>query len=246
MRRFVGLAVGRLLAPMIGPARADDKDAKAILDKAIKALGGEEKLGKAEVFSWKAKGTSSSTATTTSQQPGDRQGPRSLSAGSSATTSSRAWSSSTATRAGASSATTSMELEGDAARQREAERLPPGRPDHARAAQGQGLQGRGRRRGEGRRQAGRRPQGHRARRQGLHALFDKESGLPVKQVARVVGFQGEEYTQETTFADYKDFGGIKKATKVESQARRRAVPGQELTEFKVLDKVDADTFAEPK
>ena len=39
------------------PARADDGDAKSILDKAIKALGGEEKLSKAEAFSWKAKGT---------------------------------------------------------------------------------------------------------------------------------------------------------------------------------------------
>ena len=30
------------------PARAADGDAKAILDKAIKAMGGEEKLAKAE------------------------------------------------------------------------------------------------------------------------------------------------------------------------------------------------------
>ena len=45
--------------------------------------------------------------------------------------------------------------------------------------------------------------------------FDKESGLPVKQVAKVLGFQGQEYTAETTFADYKDFDGIKKATKIE-------------------------------
>src|SRR5262245_40310642 len=42
------------LAP---PVRADDKDVNAILDKAIKALGGEEKLKKAEAFAEKAKGT---------------------------------------------------------------------------------------------------------------------------------------------------------------------------------------------
>src|SRR5262249_54153280 len=46
--------------------------------------------------------------------------------------------------------------------------------------------------------------------------FDKENGLPVKLVARVVGFQGNEFTLETTYKDYKDFDGIKKATKVES------------------------------
>ena len=63
--------------------------------------------------------------------------------------------------------------------------------------------------------------------------FDKESGLPVKQVAKVIGFQGQEYTSETTYADYKDFGGIKKATKIVDQARRRAV--SELGSDRVQD-----------
>ena len=40
-----------------GPTRAADGDAKSILDKAIKALGGEEKLAKVEAYSWKSKGT---------------------------------------------------------------------------------------------------------------------------------------------------------------------------------------------
>ena len=49
--------------------------------------------------------------------------------------------------------------------------------------------------------------------------FDKESGLPVKLVATVAGFgNGEDFSQETTYKDYKDFDGIKKATKVESNA----------------------------
>src|SRR5947208_787371 len=39
------------------PGRADDQDAKAILDKAIKAVGGAEKLGKVQAATWKAKGT---------------------------------------------------------------------------------------------------------------------------------------------------------------------------------------------
>ena len=55
MRRFLGAALAA--AFLIVPARADDNDAKSILDKAINALGGEEKLGKANAFSWKAKGT---------------------------------------------------------------------------------------------------------------------------------------------------------------------------------------------
>jgi hypothetical protein len=76
--------------------------------------------------------------------------------------------------------------------------------------------------------------------------LDKESGLPVKQVAKVLGFQGPEYTAETTFADYKDFDGIKKATKIE--VKRDGEPFQKFTvkEFKVLDKVEPETFTEPK
>ena len=76
--------------------------------------------------------------------------------------------------------------------------------------------------------------------------FDKETGLPVKQVAQVRGFMGDEFTQETTFADYKDFGGIKKATKIESKRDGQRFIEQEVTEFKTLDKVDPATFEEPK
>ena len=47
-----------LAAGLGGPAwAAGDKDVNAILDKAIKALGGEEKLGCKAVISWTAKGT---------------------------------------------------------------------------------------------------------------------------------------------------------------------------------------------
>jgi hypothetical protein len=76
--------------------------------------------------------------------------------------------------------------------------------------------------------------------------FDKESGLPVKLVAKVLGFMGEEFTQETTFAGYKDFNGINRATKTESKRDgERFVTGQ-VTDFRVLDKVDPKIFAEPE
>jgi hypothetical protein len=76
--------------------------------------------------------------------------------------------------------------------------------------------------------------------------FDKESGAPVKEVATIIGFQGQEVTEETTFADYKDFDGIKKATKVEVKRDGQKFQTMDVTEFKVLDKVDAETFTEPK
>ena len=67
----------------------------------------------------------------------------------------------------------------------------------------------------------------------------------VALVARVAGFQGNEYTQETTFADYKDFGGIKKATKVESKRDGQKYLEMEVGDFQVLEKVEPGTFDEP-
>jgi hypothetical protein len=76
--------------------------------------------------------------------------------------------------------------------------------------------------------------------------YDKESGLPVRQVAKVAGWTGEEYMQEVNYSDYKDFGGIKKPTKLSIKRDGEEFVRSEVTEFKVLDKVPAETFAEPK
>src|SRR5271165_2194385 len=56
-RYFAAVFTTAVLFVPCFPARAAEGDAKAILDKAIKAVGGEEKLAKAEAFSWKSKGT---------------------------------------------------------------------------------------------------------------------------------------------------------------------------------------------
>lgn len=77
-------------------------------------------------------------------------------------------------------------------------------------------------------------------------FFDKESGLPLKLVAKVQGFMGEEFTQETTFGGYKDFGGIKKATKIESKRDGQSFVKLEITELKVLEKIEDKTFAQPE
>jgi hypothetical protein len=76
--------------------------------------------------------------------------------------------------------------------------------------------------------------------------LDQASGLPVKLVANVLNFGGEEVTQETTFAGYKDFGGIKKATKIEMKRDGDRFMEQDVVEFRVLDKIDARTFTEPE
>jgi len=76
--------------------------------------------------------------------------------------------------------------------------------------------------------------------------FDKESGLPVRMVAKVSGFGGQPFTQETTYSDYQDMGGIKKAMKISSKRDGEKFIEEQITEFKVLDQVDPKTFAEPE
>lgn len=76
--------------------------------------------------------------------------------------------------------------------------------------------------------------------------FDKTSGLPLKLSARVIGFGGQEFLDETTYRDYKEFGGIKKATKIDVKHDGQRFIESEVTDFKLLDKVDEETFTEPK
>ncbi len=59
MKRFLLAMFATALLPVFfgAAARADEAEVKAVLDKAIKAMGGEEKLAKAEKYSLKTKGT---------------------------------------------------------------------------------------------------------------------------------------------------------------------------------------------
>jgi hypothetical protein len=75
--------------------------------------------------------------------------------------------------------------------------------------------------------------------------FDPQSGLPAKVVATVTAFSGEDVKQETTYSDFKEFGGIKRATKVESTRGGEPYLKQELVDIKWLDSVDPKTFDEP-
>jgi hypothetical protein len=76
--------------------------------------------------------------------------------------------------------------------------------------------------------------------------YDPQTGLPARLVATVAGFTGDEVKQETTYANFKDFGGMKKATKTVSTRDGEPFLEQELLEFKVPEKVDPKAFDEPK
>jgi hypothetical protein len=78
--------------------------------------------------------------------------------------------------------------------------------------------------------------------------FDKVSGLPVKVVADMPDPEsiGQEFTQESYFSDYKDFGGIKRAKRIEMKRGGETFIKLELLDVKTLDKVDDKTFAKPE
>jgi hypothetical protein len=76
--------------------------------------------------------------------------------------------------------------------------------------------------------------------------FDDESGLPVKYVANRFGFQGDDAPEEISLGGYKDFDGVKVATKVNTKRSGEKFMTLEISDFKVQSDVDAKTFAEPK
>jgi hypothetical protein len=81
--------------------------------------------------------------------------------------------------------------------------------------------------------------------QDVELFFDRESGLPVKMFAKIVAFLGDQFLEETTFSKYKEFDGVKRATKIEHKRDGFTFMDVELTDLKVLDRVDPKTFAEP-
>jgi outer membrane lipoprotein-sorting protein len=247
MQRRLGLIVATILVSGITvPSRADDADAKAIVDKAIAALGGAEKLAKIDAFSMKSKGTvvfggNESEMTSESIYKGLDHYKR---------------------ESGNDQFHIVVVLDGDKGWRKFG--------DNASDIEGDGvvnekrniylsvipitivpLNGKGFKYATaGEEKVGDKPalivkvtapDG-----KDFTISFDKESGLPVKTVATVVGFQGMEAVNETTFSDYKDMGGIKKATKILIKRDGEKFQDLEVTEFKVLEKVEPDTFSEPK
>ncbi len=250
MKRLLGafLAITFTCSAAIS-ARADDKDPQAILDKAIKALGGEEKLKKAEAISWKTKGTINfggndndvkSHATAKGLDHYRRESEVEIN-GEQRTfvivlSGDKGW---------RKFGEEPMEMDADALANQKRGTYLEILPVTLVPLKGKDfkLEAAGEEKVDDKPAVGIKVTG--SDQKDFTLYFDKESGLPVKLVARVVGFQGMEYTQDTTYKDYKDFDGIKKATKVNSKRDGEDFIKSEITEFKVLDKVDAGTFSAP-
>jgi Peptidase C39 family len=63
---------------------------------------------------------------------------------------------------------------------------------------------------------------------------------------RLLTAKPAEGTQDTSYSNYKEFDGLKKATKVESKRDGEKFVDIVVSDFKVLDKVDPETFSQPK
>jgi len=254
MKRFYSAVLATLTAAgLTSPLRADEREARAILDKGIKALGGEEKLGKIEAFSWKGKTkitingrenefTGQATFLGVENYRGESEGTLNGKPAKRVMVikGTKGWVKSDETKPRGLAAKEFAEHKRNAYLQLVPMTLVP--------LKGKGfkIDSAGEDKVDGKAAVGIKAIGPDGK--DFKLYFDKESGLPVKLVARVVGFDGKEFVMETFYADYKKFDGIMKYTKFESKREGKTFDKKVITEFKVLakDKLPAGTFAELK
>ncbi|HKI18411.1 MAG TPA: hypothetical protein VKA15_11045 [Isosphaeraceae bacterium] len=251
MKRFLGAVLVTVFGlSLVGPIQADEKDAKAILDKAIKALGGEEKLSKASAITWKAKGKfsfgeneSGFTGQVTVQGVDHF---RALFEGEFGGNPFKAVTVLSGDKGWRKFMDDSMIMDATALASEKQNLYLLITPFTLVPLKGKGFQIE---------VAGEEKVGDKAAvvlkvtgpdGKDFKLSFDKETGLPVKEVAKVTGFMGDEFTQERVYSVYKDFDGIKRPTKIVSKRDGEPFMDEEITEFKVLNKVDPRIFTEPK
>jgi hypothetical protein len=248
MNRFFGavLAAVFVIGLSTQTRAADDKDTKAILDKAIKALGGEEKLAKAKAATWKTKGKISfgendnafkGDVTVQGLDHCRQEFEGDLGKFVMVLAGDKGW-------MAFGDNTTPLDKDPLDGAKRDiylqmipVTLLPLKDKDFK-------IEAAGEEKVDGKPAVGLKVTAPDKKDFTIH--FDKESGLPVKLAAKITDFGGAEVAQETTYSDYKEFDGIKKATKVVIQRDGKKFLEQQISDFKVLDKVDPKTFAEPK
>jgi hypothetical protein len=251
MQRLVNAALAAvLISGMSGLTWADDVDPKAVIDKGIKALGGEEKLAKAITYSWKAKGTITfngndneiKTQATVqgldhyrSEFEGEFNGDTVK--GVLVLNGDKGW---------RKFNDNSMDLDADGIANEKRTIYLAVIPATLMPLKGKEfkLEPAGEEKVDDKPAVAIKVTGPDGK--DFKLYFDKESGLPVKLIAKVIGFGGDEFTQETSYSSYKDFDGAKKATKLSAKRDGEKFIEQEITDFKVLDKAPPETFEEPK
>jgi hypothetical protein len=79
----------------------------------------------------------------------------------------------------------------------------------------------------------------------MRLYFDKEYDLLVRAENRLNDGKGKEIRQHFFFGDFKDIGGYKRPTKIRAYRDGRQIMEAELMDAKPLDKVDETEFAKP-
>jgi hypothetical protein len=79
----------------------------------------------------------------------------------------------------------------------------------------------------------------------LRLYFDKETGLLVKTEHSLTGGDSKEVKQEELYADFKEIQGYKRPFKVTAFRDGKKVMEAVLTDVKYLDKIDEREFAKP-
>jgi hypothetical protein len=81
----------------------------------------------------------------------------------------------------------------------------------------------------------------------INFYFDKKTGLLLKRETRIKDFQsgGTEMTQENLYSDYQEIDGIPNASKVTILRDGKKYVEAEATELKRVEKLDDSVFAKP-
>jgi len=78
----------------------------------------------------------------------------------------------------------------------------------------------------------------------INVFLDKATGLPLKAEV-TISKDGQDETVEFTLSEYKEFNGAKHFTKVAVKQNGKPILEAELSEFKWLDQIEANVFDKP-
>jgi hypothetical protein len=82
-------------------------------------------------------------------------------------------------------------------------------------------------------------------RQEMRLHFDKEFGLLVRGEIQLDDGKGKKIRQHYFFGNFKEIGGYKRYTKVRAYRDGKSIMEAEMLDAKILDKVDETEFAKP-
>jgi hypothetical protein len=82
-------------------------------------------------------------------------------------------------------------------------------------------------------------------RRDLRLYFDKEAGLVVKSEQTLDDGNGKEITQENYYSDYRDLGGFKRPIRIAAFRKGAKVMEAELLEVKYAERFEDAEFAKP-